>query len=996
MDNEKASPNDAQRNDDLAYTDLDSARYHEADALLDAALDLPIEKREAYIEAACGGDKALQRKVEVLLAFGEEDGDGGQRGETRKDWRGLLQQVVEDEQARYEGALAGRRFGPWLLKRELGRGGMGLVYLARHAETGKAAAVKLVPPALASPQLLKRFEAERRALAKLPHTGIAGLLDGGVAEDGTPFFAMEYADGEPITSYCARHRLGLRERVRLFLQVCEAVQAAHQRLVVHRDLKPSNVFAVEEGGRPLVKLLDFGIAKVLAEDDEAGEADLPVTATGERLMTPAYAAPEQVTGGAVTTATDVYALGVLFYELVTGQRPYRVKVEGAGAVIAVAEADVVRPSTAVARTNGGGVGAAEMRAGLPVPSKLAQRLRGDLDAICMKALRRGAESRYPTAQSMADDLDRYLSARPVAARRGSGLYRAAKYVRRHRVAFIVATSFALLVSGLVAFYTERLTEERDRARAEAEEAEHVAAFLSDLFDPMADPMASIIDLPTDTIYQFIRLHERKIYARPDTLRARTLLDRARFQFEAAPPEDPVVRATLLYLIGSLYLHFALFDEALPPLEKAFMLRRTELGWEHTETAETALELSGVYRSIGQFEESVALLEETTDALRRERPDAVSQLRSALYALEWVHRERGAALEAAEAVTREGIALDRTALAETRPGSEAFTDASEALASSLSSLGDVRRDLGRPAVAVAPYREALALYRQLLDGGRDFLMRGRRLSSSTHKELLLGHDRLAKALIASGRPEEAVALYRGTLRRGRFGPSDESGGLVYQSAYRYGLAHALAAQGSAGEAERVRRNALTVTKHLPSEGDFGYADFLTDLGQILVDLERYEDAAGLLREALRFQRALSGPRPNDAVYGVSYTEILYSLGDALAGAGRCSAAVRRYEEASLLEPKVEGGVPWLFSNTGMYMDLNGSLSYLVDCLVQLGEHDQVAKVLQTCYAWQAKVYGPSWWSTRRVAGRLAAFHEAQGRAAEAARWYQLSGGVRPIR
>ena len=367
VDPNDAPPSEAPSEGGLVRIDLASERCLEADALFDRALDLAPEERTPFLDEACGGDAALRQAVEELLRFADDGSDGAAFLEGPPLGLGELLRQIAEEEAALEGALAGRRFGPWLLERELGRGGMGLVYLARHADTGKAAAVKLLPPAAASPRLLERFEHERRALARLPHVGIAGLLDGGLADDGTPFFAMEYADGEPITAYCDRRRLGLRERVALFLQVCAAVQAAHQRLVVHRDLKPSNVFVVEEGGRPLVKLLDFGIAKVLTEGGE----EEALTATGERLLTPAYAAPEQVTGGVVTAATDVYALGVLLYELLTGLRPYRGGAAGPAALAAVAEADVVRPSTAASRLARSGAEPGGAPAGLPEPSRLA-------------------------------------------------------------------------------------------------------------------------------------------------------------------------------------------------------------------------------------------------------------------------------------------------------------------------------------------------------------------------------------------------------------------------------------------------------------------------------------------------------------------------------------------------------------------------------------------------------------------------------------------------
>ena len=882
MDNEKASPNDTQRNDDLAYTDLDSARYHEADALLDAALDLPIEEREAYIEAACGGDEALQRKVEVLLAFGEEDGDGGQRGETRKGWRGLLQQVVEDEQARYEGALAGRRFGPWLLDRELGRGGMGLVYLARHEETGKAAAVKLVPPALALPQLLKRFEAERRALAKLPHAGIAGLLDGGVAEDGTPFFAMEYADGESITAYCARHRLGLQERVRLFLRVCEAVQAAHQRLVVHRDLKPSNVFVVEEGGRPLVKLLDFGIAKVLAADDEEGDAGLPVTATGERLLTPAYASPEQVTGGAVTTATDVYALGVLFFELVTGQRPYRVEMEGPRALIAVAEADVVRPSTAVARTNrssddardreenrnaGGGL------IGLPEPRRLVQRLRGDLDAICLKALRKEAEERYPTAQALSDDLERYLAERPVLARRGSSGYRAAKYIRRHRFALGtgLAVTLALLAGLGAALWQARMAAaEAEQRRLQAERAEATTAFVLGLFDRVSPEVAQ-----------------------GEAVSALELVEGGQEQIDQLRGQ-PLVQASVMAMMGRLYHSLGTYAAADSLHAQALALRQAHLDPGHPDVAESLYDRAEALFMLRDFTRADSL-HGAALALREAvlPPDDPRLLES----LSGVASGRYNFRDYAAADSLYGLVLERWA------GPDWAGHPARARA--LAGRADVLMELGDPAGAEQLYQEALPIL-QATRGPH-------------HPEVADVWYMLGEALGAQGHYDEAIAALRTAYALYRRLYSDAHDAIASSL---YSIARLLHRDGQAGEAEAAYREAAALYAEA-LEADHPWSAYpLVQLGRLLLEQGRPSDALGALNEAEAIYAGAGLDRPD---YRVAQLDHL---------TGRALRDLGRYDEAAeALRASRDA-----YSESHAYSKENGNASRAARFAQVLGEID----------------------------------------------------------
>ena len=814
MDPKDAPPSATPPEGGPTYIDLASERCFEADALFDRALDLPPEERAAFLEEACGGDAALRRTVEELLRFADgEEGSGGGRflEGAPPGLDGLLRQIAEDDLAASEGKLAGRLFGPWLLERELGRGGMGLVYLARHTETGKAAAVKLVPPAAASARLLERFEGERRALAKLPHAGIAGLLDGGVGEDGTPYFAMEYADGEAITAYCDGRRLGLRERLALFRQVCEAVQAAHQRLVVHRDLKPSNVFVVEEGGRPLVKLLDFGIAKVLADDrDEEGA----VTATGERLMTPAYAAPEQVTGGVVTAATDVYALGVLLYELVTGRGPYRGDASGPAALAAVAEADVVRPSTAVARPSTavartaragsaaeeGGVeeASAGPPAGLPERRRLAQRLRGDLDAILMRALRKEAEGRYPTAQALSDDLARYLASRPVMARRGSSGYRAAKYLRRHRLAVGagLAVALALVVGLTLALWQARVASaSAEESRLQAQRAEETLAFVLGLFERVSPEVAQ-----------------------GEAVTALELVEDGREQVEQLERE-PLVQASVLATMGRLYHSLGAFPEADSLHRRALALRRSHLGPAHPDVAESMYDLADALLRRGSFEEAHDLYEGALRIREVALPPTDIRVLASLRALAFSHYG-SRAYAAADSLYQ--IVLRRWA----GPEWEAHPERALAVAA----YGDVFLAKGEAAKAEALYEEALGVLKDAL--------------GEEHPEVADLHYRLARALMerdaaeAAGHFRDALSAY---LRI--YGERHSKVAMV-----RYTFATLREREGDASEAERLyRASAATYEQSLGREHPWS-AYPLDMVGRLLLGEGRYAEAERDLRRA----------------------------------------------------------------------------------------------------------------------------------------------------
>ncbi len=339
-----------------------------------------------------------------------------------------------------------RRVGPYRLLRELGRGGMGVVYLAERVEGGfeQRVVIKLIKRGMDSDAILRRFLRERQILAGLEHVNVARLFDGGVTDDGQPYFAMEYVDGKPLTAYCDERGLAVEQRLRLFEDACRAVQHAHGKLVVHRDLKPSNMLVTSEGQ---LKLLDFGIAKLLVEEDDA----TALTQAGTRLLTPDYAAPEQVRGEPVTTATDVYALGVVLYELLTGRLPYDGDRRGRTDVArAVCEVEPRPPSLAVASQ-----------------PRLAKRLRGDLDTIVLKALSKEPSRRYASAEALAEDVRRHLAGHPVQARRDTMAYVAAKFVRRHKVGVAAAAVVTLsLLLGLVGttWQAAVAARERDRAR----------------------------------------------------------------------------------------------------------------------------------------------------------------------------------------------------------------------------------------------------------------------------------------------------------------------------------------------------------------------------------------------------------------------------------------------------------------------------------------------------------------------------------------------------
>ena len=473
---------------------MTSTQWKRVRTLFESALDRPPDRRTTYLDDACNGDEALRREVEGLLHADEA-------AESFLEAPPQIDLGPEAGSGPFGATWKGRRVGAYRLTDRLGRGGMGAVYAAERADDQfqQRVAVKLIRWDADTTEGRRRFHVERQILANLQHPNIARLFDGGVTDEGVPYLVMEYVNGQPLTEYCRAHSPSVEERLELFRTVCDAVHYAHRNFVVHRDLKATNILVTDDG---TVKLLDFGIAKLLAvgsDDQDANPFPVavpPRTRTGMQLLTPECAAPEQIRGEAITTATDVYQLGVLLYELLTGRAPYRITTRVRHEIErAILEDTPERPSTAVTQTDEGTDGD-----GSPTPSatwtpdangrvrlmnarQLRRRLAGDLDVICLKALKKDPERRYPDVDALADDVARHLSGRPVRARADTFTYRASRFVRRHRaaVAAAVLVGMAILMGSAAALWQSRVAAaERDRAEAALVQAEGTLSFLEDV------------------------------------------------------------------------------------------------------------------------------------------------------------------------------------------------------------------------------------------------------------------------------------------------------------------------------------------------------------------------------------------------------------------------------------------------------------------------------------------------------------------------------------
>ncbi len=780
-------------------------RWHAIDALFAKALDRPPDERAAFLEAVCGDDDELRHAVHQLLAASDAS-DTFLETTRAVDWAAPLLAVPDAPDA---------HVGPYRIEREIGRGGMGTVYLATRDDVHKQVALKLVRAPLADPARIERFLQERMVLAQLEHPNIARLLDAGTTADGTPYFAMEYVDGTPIDRYCDAQRLSIDARLALFETVCAAVQHAHLNLVVHRDLKPSNILVTEDG---TVKLLDFGIAKLLADAPDGGAAVL--TRTGARLLTPEYAAPEQIYGRPVSMGTDVYALGVLLFELLTGAHPYTVRgCRPSEVERIICETPPSRPSTVARRPSPATPDARTppttpedaARARQASADTLPRRLRGDLDAIVLKALRKEPERRYRSAGNLGDDIRRHRTNQPVQARPDTLSYRARKFVSRHRWGATAAAALALLIAGFTALYTVRVTQERNRAQTEAAKAQEVSAFLVDLFEA-GNPSLT----------------------QGDTLTAFDLLDRGTAQ-AGAISERPAIQAQLFDAVGRAYISLGEYPQADSLLHRALALQRSTYGPASREAADAEYTLGLLYKSQRDFERADSLFALALPTYRSQLgANHIATARLLVQRAE-VQRYLDGQLANAEASAREALAiLNRMERSE----SADLLSAQHALALVLRSQNRIN--------------EAEPLYRSIL-------AEQRRTLPEDHSDLAATLNNLAYLLKTRGAHAEAEVHYREALSivQAVYGP-DHPDVLMFIS----NLASVLFEQNKIDEAEQFLRAKANLTRQRYGSDHWRTGSALvTGVGKLLMHANDCTRALPALQKGLAvWERGLGPAHP----------------------------------------------------------------------------------------------------------------------------------------
>jgi eukaryotic-like serine/threonine-protein kinase len=702
------------------------------------------------------------------------------------------------------GAAAGQ-IGPYRLLRLIGEGGMGEVWLAEQkAPIHRTVALKLIKAGMDTKAVVARFESERQALALMDHPNIARVYDAGSTPEGRPYFAMEYVPGLPITEYCDKHRFTVKERLELFMQVCDGVQHAHQKAIIHRDLKPSNVLVVEQDNKAVPKIIDFGLAKATGQrlTDKTMFTEL-----GVMMGTPEYMSPEQADQSElnIDTRTDVYSLGVILYQLLVGVLPFETKAlraQGMEAILRVIrEQEPPNPSTRIRSMGEASSITAEKRR--EEPRSFARHLQGELDWITMKALEKDRARRYGSPAELSADIERHLHDEPVIAHPPSAGYRAGKYFQRHRLGVALAGIGVMLLAGFIvnqAVQLRRITRERDRA-------DRITEFMTGMFK-VSDPRQG----------------------RGNAITAREILDKASAEIDAGLTKDPELQAQMMQVMGVVYDNLGLYPRAESLYQSAIEIRRRVLGPEHPDTLRSTTSLANVLREEGHYAEAEKLIRETLSIRSRvlgpEHPDTLKSMNI----LGTILVQEGHYAEA-EKLDRETLDIRRRVLGPEHPDTLA----------SMNNLAAVLDHEGH-------YAEAEKLDRETLDVKR-------RVLGPEHPDTLTSMMNLGIVLDQQGRYAEAEKLYRETLdvQKRVLGPEHPD---TLRSMITLG--NVLTDEGHYPEAEKVHREALEVNRRVLGPDHPDTLMSMNSLGIVLMEEAQYAEAEKLYREVLDVEQRVLGP------------------------------------------------------------------------------------------------------------------------------------------
>jgi tetratricopeptide (TPR) repeat protein len=856
-----------------------NARWGRLKELFDDGRRLSRDERARWLAGLAPEDATLRGELESLLASPVPDSFLDAPALARTD---AARDVLGELGARDSAEAIGRRFGPYRVVRELGRGGMGVVYLAVRDDQAfeKQVAIKLLHASAGSVEAVARFHRERQILARLEHPNIARLLDGGSNDDKLSYFVMEYIEGQPIDVFCEERRLSVTQRLELFLACCAAVVYAHRNLIVHRDIKPSNILVTAEG---VPRLLDFGIAKLI---DPTSGTD--ATLTAGVAFSPAYASPEQVRNEPLTTATDVYSLGVLLYEMLTGRSPYRLTSQQPLEVVrAIVEQEPERPSTGINRST--------------VPEKLRQRLRGDLDTILLKTLQKDPERRYASVQELADDVRRHLDGRPVAARQDSITYRTLKFVRRHKAGAAAGAVIAAVLAGatvLTARQARVVRHERDRAEQRFNQVRKLANAV--LFDYQDE----IEKLAGSTAIRSRMLKDGLEYL--DTLSAESGGDVA-LQRELAMAYDKVADvqgAAIGPNVGDSTGALASYRKALAIRER---LSAAAPGDEklRIDVLRSLGQVSEVLLSTGDIGGSLAACDKAL-ALAGVAPKMTPERRRAI---RWLRGQHAQALVASGALARasedhrQAIAIADDLLRD--DPHDANGRRSKAV--SLMRLGDTDTLAGRFDEALKSQREGMTLFESLesaddVNSRRDVALAMQRVSYTLgllgdHRGALKLAQRYLERSESDARADPADARARLEVCVACFHVATHQSALGDHEAALQNMRRAVAL----GESELARRPNDTLVR-----GDL--AEFLTGLGDVAQKSGRVKEALTHYQKAETATEALFAEDPKDTVRRGYLAEIQMGIGDVQMRLDGPAAALAVYRKALAIADEVVAATP----------------------------------------------------------------------------------------